>query len=76
MATKATEITALEADLAEVNAAISNARKASSLSTGSRSVTWQNLKDLKAERREIKQEIAELKGIAPKVAGFDMRGNF
>ena len=76
MATRAAQITALDVELVEVKAALTDARAAVSVGGGARNVTRQSIDALWADRDRIENKLAALNGTSPRVAAFDMRGNF
>ena len=71
MATTAEKLAALEAQLVEVNASISQVLKAQAAGHGAANVQRATLDSQRAWRRELKAEIATLSGQKPRAATCD-----
>lgn len=73
MATRAERLAELEADLTEVKAALSKARKAVAVNTGNLSIN-RSYKDLLAEKESLEKRIADLDGTRSRFGQLDMSG--
>lgn len=68
------ELTDLQADLVEVKAALTAARKAVKINSSNGSVE-RNYATLLSEKKDLKRQINRLQGKRPRVSSADMSGN-